>query len=415
MNHAPSISIVIPSHNRSASLKRLLDKLETQTYPAHLMQVIVVADGCKDATVHMLQNHKASYELKYLDLPGNGAAIARNKGAALATGELLLFIDDDIDPSENVVEAHIKAHQTENTVVIGYLPFAVPAKPGFYSLSLWAWWEQKFQQMRNPAYRYSYEDLLSGNFSLSTNLFRQMHGFDSELRCREDYELGIRLIQSDATFVFCKEAWGYHRDEITDLHRSLKRKREEGKADIQFWRKHPGLTTSIQDTYLKKQHSFLRSKAVFFVIHFTKLTGVIAFLLEKLMHVLESLRLRKKWDRVNYKLHMYWYLRGLLDELPSRKKLDTYLKHIPVKQQHKEELEIDLKNGIETAEEQLDRFRPGSVRFVFDKQAIGSIPVKPGTERLRGIHLRHLLATQLSASLLKTIALEKLMNQPAEV
>ncbi|HYK57741.1 MAG TPA: glycosyltransferase, partial [Flavisolibacter sp.] len=395
-------------------LKRLLDKLETQTYPAHLLQVIVVADGCKDATVRMLQNHKASYELKYLDLPGEGAAVARNKGAALATGELLLFIDDDIDPSGNLVEAHVKAHQNENTVVIGYLPFAVAAKPGFFTVNLWAWWEKKFQQMRNPAYRYSYEDLLSGNFSLSTNLFRQMHGFDSELRCREDYELGIRLIQSDAAFVFCKEAWGYHRDEITDLHRSLKRKREEGKADVQFWRKHPDLTTSIQDAYSKNEYSFLGPKTIFFVIHFTMLTEAAAVLLEKLMYVLESLRLRKKWHAVNYKLHMYWYLRGLLDELPSRKKLKAYLKHTSVKQLCKEELEIDLKDGLEAAEEQLDRFRPGSVKLLFEKQAIGSIPLKPGTERLRGVHLRHLLATQFSNPLLKTIALEQLINQPAE-
>ena len=414
MNPTPSISIVIPSHNRSASLKRLLDKLEAQTYPSHLMQVIVVADGCKDATVSMLQHHKTSYELTYLVLSGEGAAIARNKGAALATGALLLFIDDDIDPSENLVEAHVNAHQNENTVVIGYLPFAASSKPGFFTVNLWSWWEKKFQQMRNPAYRYSYEDLLSGNFSLSTNLFRQMHGFDSELRCREDYELGIRLIQSDATFVFCKEAWGYHRDEITDLHRSLKRKREEGKADVQFWRKHPHLTTSIQDAYVKNKYSFLGPKTIFFTIHFKILTEAAAVLLEKMMPVLESLRLRKKWHAVNYKLHMYWYLRGLLDELPSRQKLNAYLKPSLANQPHKEELEIDLKDGLEAAEEQLDRFRPNSVKLLFEKQAIGSIPPKPGSERLRGVHLRHVLATQLSNPLLKTIALEKLMNQPAE-
>jgi hypothetical protein len=37
--------------------------------------------------------------------------------------------------------------------------------------------------------------------------------------------------------------------------------------------------------------------------------------------------------------------------------------------------------------------------------------LKPGTERLRGIHLRRLLATDFSKPLLKALALEKLMNE----
>jgi glycosyltransferase involved in cell wall biosynthesis len=411
MNTEATISIVIPSHNRSASLKRLLDKLEAQTFPTRLMQVVVVADGCKDATLSMLQKYKASFELKYIELSGEGPAIARNKGAALSTGKLLLFIDDDVDPSNGLVEAHVKSHQNENTVVIGYLPFAASLKAGFFTLNLRSWWEQKFQQMHFAGHRYSYEDLLSGNVSLSAKLFSQVNGFDIQLRCREDYELGIRLIKSNAEFVFSKEAWGYHRDEITDLHRSLKRKREEGRADVQFWRKHPDLTTQLQDAYLKNEYTFLQSKNVFFVIHFPRVTDTAAFCLKKWMAVLEKLKLRKQWETINYKLHIYWYLRGLLDELYSRKKLIEYLQYNPVNDIHKDDIEIDLKNGIEAAEKQLDKLRPCHAQLKFGDQPIGFIPLKPGTERLRGIHLRRLLATDFSKPLLKALALEKLMNE----
>lgn len=416
MNTEATISIIIPSHNRSVSLKRLLDKLEAQTFPAQFMQVVVIADGCKDGTVSMLQKYKASFDLNYIELAGEGPAVARNKGAALATGKLLLFIDDDIDPSNGLVEAHIKSHQNKNTVVIGYLPFAATLKAGFFTLDLRSWWEHKFRQMHHLGYRYSYEDLLSGNVSLSAKLFNGVNGFDIQLRCREDYELGIRLIKSDAQFVFSKEAWGYHRDEITDLHRSLKRKREEGRADVQFWRKHPGLTTQLQDAYLKNEYTFLQSRYVFLAIHFPKLTDTAAFCLEKWMVVLENLKLRKQWKTINYKLHIYWYLRGLLDELHSRKKLIEYLQYKPVNDIDEDRIEIDLKNGIEAAEEQLDKLRPCcQVRLKFGDQLIGSIPSKPGTERLRGIHLRRLLATDFSKPLSKILALEKLMNEPVEV
>lgn len=403
----PDISIVIPSHNRSASLKRLLKKLEEQSFPVQMTQVIVVADGCKDDTLNMLENYQPSFTLEYIELPGEGAAIARNKGAALATGKIVLFLDDDIDPSEGLIEAHVKAHKNDYTVVIGYLPLATAPGAGFFKLELRSWWEQKFQQMRKPGYRYNYEDLLSGNVSLALKLFKQVQGFDTRLRCREDYELGIRLIKSNAEFVFSPEAWGFHCDEVTNLERSMKRKRQEGRADVQFWHFHPDMTSFLQDAYLKNQRTFLQSKAVFFVINSPKITDVIAFCLQKLMKPLESLRLRSQWSKINHKLHVYWYLRGLLDELHTRKKLNEYLQH-DAGNGKEEELEIDLKNGLAAAEEKLDKMRPASVRLMLGKQLIGSIPSKPGTERLRGVHLRAILANELSKPFLKAMALEKL-------
>ncbi|WP_445174242.1 glycosyltransferase [Microcoleus sp.] len=39
-----TVSIIIPSYNRSSSLRRGLDALHSQTYPLELIEVIVVAD-----------------------------------------------------------------------------------------------------------------------------------------------------------------------------------------------------------------------------------------------------------------------------------------------------------------------------------------------------------------------------------
>ncbi|MGZ3838628.1 MAG: glycosyltransferase family 2 protein [Flavisolibacter sp.] len=404
----PEISIVIPTHNRSASLKRLLDKLAQQTFPPSATQVIVAADGCGDDTVKILQQYAAPFALSYIETPGEGPALARNKGAALARGSILLFLDDDIDPSEGMVAAHVSAHRSPDQVVIGYLPFAPVIQKGFFFLNLRLWWEQKFQDMRQPDYRYGYEDLLSGNVSMSRDLFQKVQGFDPALRCREDYELGIRLIKSRAAFVFSPEAWGYHRDEVTNLSRSLKRKRQEGRADVQFWHLHPDMTTSLQDAFLKDQYTFLRSKAVFFVIHCPLLTDIMASFLERIMHPLERFRFRKWWNKYNYKLHIYWYLRGLLDALHTRRKLNEYLRYSPRREDSKNMLDIDLTHGLSRAEAQLDQERPDGARIFFGEQLIGTIPPSPGRERLRGIHLRSLLAGELSLPFMKTIALESL-------
>ena len=132
------------------------------------------------------------------------------------------------------------------------------------------------------------------------------------------------------------------------------------------------------------------------------------------MKVLESLRLRRYWEKFNYKLHIYWYLRGLLDELHSPEKLNRYLSYNPAIQAREKLLEIDLKNGIEAAEEQLDKLRPSGVKLWLDKQFVGTVPPRAGMEQLRGVHLRRLLATDLSLPLLKAMALEKLMNETIE-
>ena len=93
----PTVSIIIPSHNRSSSLRRGLEALHSQTYPLELISVIVVADSCIDDTLAMLQDYKAPFKLQVIEVNCRSAAIARNTGAASATGQLLLFLDEDIE------------------------------------------------------------------------------------------------------------------------------------------------------------------------------------------------------------------------------------------------------------------------------------------------------------------------------
>lgn len=409
MTNTP-VSIIIPSHNRATSLKRLLDKLGTQSYPATLMQVIVVADGCKDHTVSMLKDYIPEFKLHYIELPGSGAAIARNKGALLAINPILLFLDDDIDPSEDLVKAHAEEHAIENRVVIGYLPLAISKKPDFYHHTLLAWWEGKFQQMSSRGYRFNYEDLISGNFSITLELFKKVNGFDTSFRCREDYELGMRLIKCNAEFIFSKKAWGFHRDEVTNLDRSFVRKRDEGKADIQFWKSHPDMPTYIQNLYSTNRYTFLNSKYMFFIINMPAITDLIAKALRQLMSILEKLKLRKEWKRINYKLHLYWYTKGILDELHNRKNLNAYLNFKPTGKEENVEFEIDLKQGLQQAEQLLDDVRPSGIRIKFGYQQIGNVPPKPGFEKLSGKHLRKILATDLSFPLMKSLAFNKISS-----
>src|SRR4051794_21439089 len=82
---SPFISIVIPAHNEEEFLPATLDALKSQIYQG--FEVIVVANGCTDRTMQVVQG-KCDMALELKD---RALGPARNLGAEKAKGELLLF------------------------------------------------------------------------------------------------------------------------------------------------------------------------------------------------------------------------------------------------------------------------------------------------------------------------------------
>ena len=105
------ISIIIPSHNRRILLHKILDALAQQTFPADQFEVIIVLDGCTDGSREMLDEIAMPFSLHVIAQEQRGASAARNHGAKQAAGELLIFLDDDIEPTPGFILAHVNAHQ----------------------------------------------------------------------------------------------------------------------------------------------------------------------------------------------------------------------------------------------------------------------------------------------------------------
>src|SRR5262245_27713292 len=119
----PETSVIIPTYNRCADLKRVLDALCLQTYPLKQFEVLVVADGCTDGTLAMLRNYRAPFALRIVEQSNQGPGAVRNRGAFLACGRLFLFLDDDVEPTPPLIEAHVEAHRHRASgVVLGPYP-----------------------------------------------------------------------------------------------------------------------------------------------------------------------------------------------------------------------------------------------------------------------------------------------------
>ena len=95
MNSHPSISTIVATFNRDCSLIGCLSSLLTQDYPGR-MELIVVdqSRGHTPEAADFLQTQGDRFCLVHQSQPN--LPQARNAGIAAATGEILLFVDDDI-------------------------------------------------------------------------------------------------------------------------------------------------------------------------------------------------------------------------------------------------------------------------------------------------------------------------------
>ncbi|MEJ2706790.1 MAG: glycosyltransferase family 2 protein [Anaerolineales bacterium] len=410
---SPLASIIIPTHNRARLLERTLLALARQTSPAQDYEVILVADGCNDETVQVARQFDSPYRLQLVEQPQQGPAAARNRGAQVAAGELLIFIDDDIEVVPHFVAAHLDAHTgSENLVVIGYLQPVLQPQRGFFRAELMIWWENMFERLREPGHRFSYQDLTSGNFSLRKELFVSVSGFDTDFRCHEDYELGFRLLQAGARMTFSMQAAGFHH-ENTMLDGSLQRKYQEGVADTLLGERYPQLQPTFLMAHLQ-QYARLPSRMLqFMAFHWPATSERLARWLPRLLVVFERFHWYAGWRRLLDGLLAYWYWRGVMQRLTSPKAVKQYLSAVPLgSPAEHEKLEIDLSGGIAQAERILDMRSPEAVKLRYRQIYIGSLPDQPGAEKLRSAHLRPALATTFAIPLLRALALNGSVGDP---
>jgi glycosyltransferase involved in cell wall biosynthesis len=214
----PTISVVIPTYNRKASLKVTLDGLARQTHPVDDFEVVVVSDGSTDGTDAFLEEYARTslYALRPITQENGGPARARNRGVQEALGRIIVFIDDDVEPISEFLAAHMAHHaQDEKVVVIGPMspdPERRRAEPP------WIAWEHAMLQKQytnlvtgvwksaGPQHFYT------GNASLLREHLTAVGGFDVNFKRQEDVELAHRMRRERGVrFVFDPKADGVHR------------------------------------------------------------------------------------------------------------------------------------------------------------------------------------------------------------
>src|SRR5205823_14269990 len=103
------VSVVIPTRNRKEILLQTLAALVSALPPGVCHETIVVDDGSIDGTGPAVQGWLAETGglVRLVSQSPAGPGAARNRGANLASGRVLIFVDDDILVPPEFITRHL--------------------------------------------------------------------------------------------------------------------------------------------------------------------------------------------------------------------------------------------------------------------------------------------------------------------
>lgn len=196
-----SISVIISSYNYGRFIGATIQSVLEQTLPAH--EIIVIDDGSSDDSAEVIKSFGA--RVKFIQQENQGVCAVRNKGARLATGDVLAFLDsDDIwlprklemqaqafssDPEVGLVSCGLREFDTNGETLAEY----VDGKSG--------WCAREILLFRDFVL-----NTTASAIAVRRETFERVGGFDEsrEIFAAEDHELCYRAAKI-SKLVFIQE------------------------------------------------------------------------------------------------------------------------------------------------------------------------------------------------------------------
>ncbi len=197
------VSVIIPTFNGGSRIGNCLTALLPQT-ELRKAEILVVNDGSTDNTVDVVLRYPS---VRLVNQANGGPAKARNRGAAEASGNMILFTDDDCVPTPGWLDAMLAPFEDPQIV----------ATKGAYRTRQKSLVARFVQIEYEDRYRLmvafpliDFVDTYSAAFR--RDRFLEMGGYDTSfpVACAEDVELSYRMSARSWKMKFVPEAIVYH-------------------------------------------------------------------------------------------------------------------------------------------------------------------------------------------------------------
>ena len=216
-----SVTIVIPTYNRGKDILDTINRIWASNLSSiDFLEVIVVDDGSSEPVEPFLASSEIpqnNVSLRCIRQENSGVGAARNRGFREATGDIILFIDDDILVSPELIRQHVEAHREHpNSVICGFAPFISCDTP---SLTRFA--DKITDYVFSDGLRKEFvkgEIVISGQLSIERQMFSGQDYFyrdDLTTPAAEEIELSYRLYQQKISILHAKHIVAIHNHHLT--------------------------------------------------------------------------------------------------------------------------------------------------------------------------------------------------------
>jgi len=197
------VSIVIPMYNEARHIGRTLLAAREAARQAQLECELIVVDNGSDDHGPRIANELGA---RVLIVPGVHIGALRNRGAAVASGVWLAFIDADIEMPADWLTLLVEMEGRQGDVL--GLDLDTPGQAPWFAQ---AWQRRSQRPGSRPLHRVQW--LPSANLLMRRTWFEQVGGFDESLRTGEDKDFSLRLREAGAQLLLVNESlalhWGY--------------------------------------------------------------------------------------------------------------------------------------------------------------------------------------------------------------
>lgn len=195
MSDLPSISVVLPVHNGALWIRECVESLLAQRMPP--TEVVVVDDGSRDDPASALRG----LPVHLIRLNQNrGRAAARNAGIRVASGELIVFAEDDGYYPPEYLERIVEPF-TDPGVAGSIGPCRVHRPDTFIT---------RCRDAERVGHFAAYKPFTAWAYRAAD--LHAVGGFDRTLEFAEDVDLGRRIAQRCGRIAYVREAVWFHRE-----------------------------------------------------------------------------------------------------------------------------------------------------------------------------------------------------------
>jgi glycosyltransferase involved in cell wall biosynthesis len=232
--------VIVPVYNGAKSLDACLTALSSQQKPmvgADGYEVIVVDDGSVDGSAEIAAQHGVTV----IRQDHAGVAVARNRGARQARGQLLLFTDADCEPLPDWVEQMVAPFADPD--VVGVKGVYRTRQRALVARFAQAEYEEKYARLGQRR-QIDFIDTYSAAYR--RNVFMAEGGFNPDFLRNQDQEFSFRLAKAGHKLVFAPQAVVLHQHPTT-LWRYAMRKARIGRWKVRVHTLHP--SKALRDSY----------------------------------------------------------------------------------------------------------------------------------------------------------------------